>query len=119
MLFGDGTMIGSELIKKVGWYNGDHGAALRFDPNQGIDNRVHLLNFALTGSDETAGEPLVRELGRMQTWSRLTKYVTWLALAAVVAWLAYTLWAGHIPSLRGFAVTALILVALYVALDVI
>jgi hypothetical protein len=118
VLFGDGTMIGSEFIKKVGWYKGNHGAALRVDPSQKIDNRLHLLNFALEGVDETAGEPLAHELGRMQTYSRLTKYVTWLVLASLLVLLAYNAWWGQGISLLGLLAAAALLTVLYVALDV-
>jgi pimeloyl-ACP methyl ester carboxylesterase len=43
VLFGDGTMDPSRL-RKVGWYDGGHGEALRFDPNKGIDNLQHSIS---------------------------------------------------------------------------
>lgn len=79
--FGQGTMVDSSIIKKVGWYNGGHGAALR------PENRVHLLNFVDKGIDLSAGETLDTTVGAMGNISRATPYVVWLVLTSAIVWL--------------------------------
>jgi pimeloyl-ACP methyl ester carboxylesterase len=118
VLFGEGTMQSSR-VQKVGWYDGDHSAALRVDRDRGIDNRQHLLNFAYLGNDLRASEPLLPELGRMQNLSRATPYVVWalIVLAALVARRLYR--RGKRISFRTVGVALLVLLVAYAALDVI
>jgi pimeloyl-ACP methyl ester carboxylesterase len=75
VLFGDGTMSRAE-VKKVGWYKDGHSSALVYNSEAGIDNRQHLLNFAMNGEDTSAGEKLT-VLGSMSQWSRAMPWLAW------------------------------------------
>jgi len=119
VLFGEGRMTGSSFVKNVGWYNGNHGAALRYDPDHGIDNRKHLLNFAVAGSDLATDEKLAGDLGTMRTYSRLTKWMTWLVMALAVIWVIQRYRSGKRISLRAIAWAVVVVTAAYIALDVI
>ncbi len=118
VLFGEGTMADSR-IRKVGWYDGDHGAALRVDPKQGIDNRQHLLNFVVTGSDLNAGEKLEPELGVMQHLSRATPYGVWTFTALMLWWVFRRYRAGKKFPRRSVAWLLGILIAVYAVLDIV
>ena len=120
VLFGDGTLADSRL-KKVGWYDGDHSAAIRSDLKNGIDNREHLLAFAINGSDVDSGEQLSSELGAMQQVSRATPYVVWTLLAFVVFKLIRKLfYDGRVfLSRRNVAYLLCTALATYVILDIV
>lgn len=118
VLFGEGTMTDSR-VRKVGWYDGDHGASLRVDSERGIDNRQHLLNFAVSGSDLSAGEELHTELGAMLQISRATPYVIWTLLGLVIIWLVRVYQMKRRFSLKSVALLLGIFLGIYVVLDVV
>jgi pimeloyl-ACP methyl ester carboxylesterase len=120
VLFGEGRMMGSSFVKNVGWYHGGHGAALRFDPAQNIDNRRHLLSFAYDGQDLSTDEKKMEEdPGAMRTYSRLTKWLTWALLGLAALWVVRRYRSGKRISLSSIVWALGLLLVLYVALDVV
>jgi hypothetical protein len=117
VLFGEGIMASSK-VQKVGWYQGGHSSALRYDAHAGIDDRQHLLNFAIEGIDVRAGEVLEPEVGWMQHVSRATPWLVWLLLAAAGIQLLRLYRAGKITR-KGVLYALASLVLLYAALDII
>jgi hypothetical protein len=118
VLFGDGTMASSR-VQKVGWYNGNHGAALHNDIEKGKDNRQHLLNFAMMGTDLSAAEALEPELGLMQNISRTMPWLVWLVLLMAFVQLVRRYRAGKSISLKGVAWALAVIAVIYAVLDVV
>lgn len=119
VLFGDSAELVGSQVKKVGWYDGGHGAALRLDPSAGVDNRAHLLNFVHEGVDVGAGEKMSGEGGWMPLLSRATPYVVWLAMLVLLLWLVRRYRAGHRITWTKAARVFAALAAVYVILDVV
>jgi hypothetical protein len=116
VLFGEKTMSRARE-QKVGWYKDGHASALVYNPKAGIDNRQHLLNFAIKGTDLSAGEALEQDSGWMKHASRLISWLAWpivIFVSVVVLGVFYlifrTLWA--------IAFIPLGLFVIYVALDI-
>lgn len=84
--FGKGAMQDAVMTKKgkmmreVGPYNGGHNAALQFDPDNGIDNLQHLLEFASTGNHYKPDIDSSSTIKSMGIYSRATPYVVWAFL---------------------------------------
>jgi hypothetical protein len=117
VLFGEGTMVGARL-GKVSWYDGGHSAALRVDRQKGIDNRQHLLDFALNGSDLAAGEDMKSPPVVMQLISRAVPYAVWIALAGCLARVIHLYRKGQRVTKRGVVVALLAVLAIYAVLDI-
>jgi hypothetical protein len=109
--FGEGTLAHGK-VKQVGWYDGDHGAALK------VHNLPYLLAFALDGKELRAGEPLQKDFGPLLFWSRATPHILHvviiLSLGAMV-WLftkRRRIFTGVAATLLGLSFI------IYVALDI-
>jgi pimeloyl-ACP methyl ester carboxylesterase len=112
VLFGDGSLQDGR-VQKVGWYAGGHGDSI----NQ--INRPHLLAFAESGDDVSAGEITSRELGPMQTISRATPYLVWLILLTGTALVGFRLRRQSHASIKTLLIVVGCLFLFYVVLDVI
>jgi pimeloyl-ACP methyl ester carboxylesterase len=116
--FGEGGHPTDSRLVQVGWHHGGHGAALVVDEASGIDNRKHLLNFALNGEDKGSGSKLQGPPGWFGKAARFTPWAMWftfLAIALFFGWLSRTrpgtaIWLGI--GAFAFGVVA------YIALDV-
>ena len=116
--FGEGRM-NDGRVKQVGLYDGSHGAALQFDPDNGVDNLQHLLQFAITGNHFLSDIETSPDIGLMQQVSRATIYVVWiLVFLCLIFILRYFRNGGRVSLKSGmYFMSALFLV--YGVLDII